>query len=246
MEEKKGAKKLYIYIYEIAILLAAYYLTYQIDLITIETTFQYCFVFLYFVIALNFVIYYRHKIFIDISFPTWRIIAGVLVFFLLFFTTSLIPKVQENTVSIEATSNAEGECREVWLLRVSIDDKDLPLDNLNIVEDYGWEYHDAYVFYPKTDGTNNRLTFKIAAAKMKLIFAKNAWSGQTSISVNGDTIANILLRVEDETNIEVEQAFILPEPSFLTKAILSVGAFLVIFYVVDTIILLFQKRKMKR
>ena len=61
MEEKKGAKKLYIYIYEIAILLAAYYLTYQIDLITIETTFQYCFVFLYFVIALNFVIYYRHK-----------------------------------------------------------------------------------------------------------------------------------------------------------------------------------------
>lgn len=239
-------KKIKICIYEIAVLFAAYYLTYQINLITIETTIQYIFVFLYFVIVLNIVIYYRHKAFKGASFSLWRILAGCLVFFLLFFTTSLIPRVQENTISVEAISNTHGECSEVWLLRVSNDDHDLPLENLNIVEDYGWEYKDAYVFYSKTDDTNNRLTFKITAKNAKLIFGRNAWAGQAVISVNGDPIIDISLHAEDGTNSEMEQAVILPETVPITKVILSIGAFLIILCLVDTTILARQKRMMKK
>ena len=165
----------------VSVILASFYLTFIVDVYTLNTTLKRIFVFGYFLLICVIFVYLKER-FIKRrnSIGVIAASAAIVVVILAVFQSTFLPVACSNTITLQA-----GETGEVWLTDVEIDGELVPVSQVQINDNYGWEYnaeYDDYVFYPKEDDTDNRLSFNCVAKEVKLLFAVNAWSGTVKIS----------------------------------------------------------------
>jgi len=189
MEKHKKILSLLPYVLSVCI---GIYLTYTVDLTTLETFFEKAFVFIFFTLSVS-VLIFLFKRHIGLSFSL-KLIACVLLLSLsviLIYRQSFFPKKQHSTITFEAAieDNATHP-QEVWLAEVRLDGKILPISSLNVISNEGWSYipaSDDYVYYPKSNISSengNRLTVEVFCESAEIHFARNSWSGKVSYALN--------------------------------------------------------------
>lgn len=166
---------------------ASIYLTFIVDVYTLNTWPKRIFVFCYFLIMCHAAIFLKRKFLKDKQLPKHMLaIVGLLAAAVVVLGhNTFFPKAQETTVSLAAVPCEDGSYHEVWLTSMQVDGQEVQLSQLELDADQGWTYsgdYDDYVFYP-TDGTDNTnyLTFEATGESIELTFAKNAWSGAVEV-----------------------------------------------------------------
>ena len=168
------------------------YLTYLVDLTTLNSVLQRIFVFCFFALSVTvLLLLFRRYVGLDFN-PKLIASAAVLsLTFIILFQGSFIPEKRESTVTFRAVvEDGSSHSGDVGLSEVALDGVTVPVSSLELVESYGWSYSsdlDDYVYYPRTGGSaenENALTFRIYSDSMSVIFAKNSWSGRVSYAVD--------------------------------------------------------------
>ena len=166
----------------IAAILASVYLTFIVDVYTLNTTLKRIFVFGYFLIICAIFVYLKERFIKRRSSMSVTVLATVIAAVILtVFQNVFLPTARNNTIILQA-----GETGEVWLTNLEVDGESIPLSQLNISKNYNWEYsavNDDFVFYPNENWEENTLIFDIVGNKMTLSFAANTWSGSVNIMV---------------------------------------------------------------
>lgn len=178
------------YFFAIGSILASIYLTFIVDVYTLNTFPKRVFVFLYFLVICCAAICLKKKLLKGETLPVQtRVAAVVLAAAILGVGHScFFPKAQETTISLAAVPCEDDSYREVWLTSLQVDGREIQLSKLKLDANQGWIYsgdYDDYVYYPgeNTDNTNY-LTFQVNGEEIVLTFAENAWSGSVNVMEN--------------------------------------------------------------
>lgn len=175
----------------ILICFASLYLTFLVDLYTINSIRQYLFVFLYFIIASHILIYLKNRFIGKCDRAAIFGATAAALIIVCLFQNTFLPLIQETTISLTAAGqNDESTGREIWLAEVTMDGSSIPLSELEITECVGWIYGaewDDYVYYPKSGNEDNILSFQITSQKLDLRFASGPWCGIVKIITPNDT-----------------------------------------------------------
>lgn len=216
---------------------ASIYLTFIVDVYTLNTWPKRIFVFCYFLIMCHAAIFLKQKFLKDKQLPKHMLaIVGLLAAAVVMLGhNTFFPKAQETTVSLAAVPCEDGSYHEVWLTSMQVDGQEVQLSQLELDADQGWTYsgdYDDYVFYP-TDGTDNTnyLTFKETGESIELTFAKNAWSGAVEVRANEKLTETISLIGSDDSN-ESESSLINVARRYAAWELMlyGMGAWLILTY----------------
>ncbi len=213
----------------IAILLASVYLTFIVDVYTLNTALKRIFVFVYFLALCMLFTYLKRKyvkgkISIQIAFGA----AVIAVFILTAFQSKFLPEAQDGIVTLRA-----GMRGEVWLVEADINGKSIPVWQLEIDGNCGWEYseqYDDYVFYPYENKSENYLRISYFAETVNLRFAANTWSGTVFITDEEGHETILELYNKDEQNYQSD--FSISNKHVYRsseRAVLNIGAFILIW-----------------
>lgn len=169
------------------------YLTYMVDRLTLESFLQRTFVFIFFVAAI-YLSFCLFKKYVGFEF-CGKIIAAALILSLAvisFCEDSFFPKKEESVITVEAViEDGANHPQEVWLSEIEIDGKAIPVSEINIVSNTNWTYVsglDDYVYYPVSNSSIeniNSISFKVNCESLKIIFARNSWSGKVAYNLSG-------------------------------------------------------------
>lgn len=188
---------------ELAIILASIYLTFFVDVYTLNTYLKRLFVFFYFIIVCHLLIYLKRRFVGKVHKNTTILSTALAVAIFILFHSFFMPSAQETNISMVAVPCPDGIYREVWLTSADLDGREVPLSQLEIESNQGWTYspeYDDYVFYPQTDsGNENRLEFHIVAKQLRLTFGMNSWSGSVVVHGAGSETTVADLTHEDST-----------------------------------------------
>ena len=180
----------------LAIVFASVYLTFLIDIYTLNTTVKRLFVFGYFLVICTVMMHLRGR-FLKLVHPRRTVLLSAVAAILIFATCqgTFLPDGRDTLITL--TAAADGE---VWLADVVVDGEVVPLSQISVEANSGWLYneeYDDYVFYPGEEGTENYLTLQFVAEDIKLDLAANPWSG--SVSVTASTgVGSVLDLCSDE------------------------------------------------
>lgn len=219
------------------LILSSTYLTFIVDVYTLNTWPKRIFVFCYFLIMCYAAIFLKRKFLKDKQLPKHMLaIVGLLAAAVVVLGhNTFFPKAQETTVSLAAVPCEDGSYHEVWLTSMQVDGQEVHLSQLELDADQGWTYsgdYDDYVFYP-TDGTDNTnyLTFKETGESIELTFAKNAWSGAVEVRANEKLTETISLIESDDSN-ESESSLINVARRYAAWELMlyGMGAWLILTY----------------
>ena len=132
-----------------AIVLAALYLTFLIDLHTLETSLQRVFIFCYFVVMGVLACFLKGKYAEGKPFPLQNRIAAALLAALLVGAgwNTFLPKTSEITFTLSSAAREDGSHGEVWLVDVVTDGNAVSLSSLSVDATQGWEYNNSYDDY---------------------------------------------------------------------------------------------------
>ena len=138
---------------------ASIYLTFIVDVYTLNTWPKRIFVFCYFLIMCHAAIFLKRKFLKDKQLPKHMLaIVGLLAAAVVVLGhNTFFPKAQETTVSLAAVPCEDGSYHEVWLTAVRADGQELQLSQLELDANQGWIYsgdNDDYVFYPAENADN--------------------------------------------------------------------------------------------
>ena len=214
----------------IAAILASVYLTFIVDVYTLNTTLKRIFVFGYFLIICAIFVYLKERFIKRRSSMSVTVLATVIAAVILtVFQNVFLPTARNNTIILQA-----GETGEVWLTNLEVDGESIPLSQLNISKNYNWEYsavNDDFVFYPNENWEENTLIFDIVGNKMTLSFAANTWSGSVNIIESAGELTTLALYSE---NTEYDRASFLVDASrtynLRERCIYNVGAMLLLSF----------------
>lgn len=169
------------------------YLTYMVDRLTLESFLQRTFVFIFFVAAIYLSVCLFKK-YVGFEF-CGKIIASALILSLAiisFCEESFFPKKEERIITVEAViEDSANHPQEVWLSEIEIDGKAIPVSEINVVSNTNWTYVsglDDYVYYPVSNSSIeniNSISFKVNCESLKIIFARNSWSGKVAYNLSG-------------------------------------------------------------
>ena len=168
------------------------YLTYMVDRLTLESFLQRTFVFIFFVAAIYLSVCLFKK-YVGFEF-CGKIIASALILSLAiisFCEESFFPKKEERIITVEAViEDSANHPQEVWLSEIEIDGKAIPVSEINVVSNTNWTYVsglDDYVYYPVSNSSIeniNSISFKVNCESLKIIFARNSWSGKVAYNLS--------------------------------------------------------------
>lgn len=229
----------------IAAILASVYLTFIVDVYTLNTTPKRMFVFGYFLIICGIFVYLRERFIKKRSSMSVTVLSAVIATVILaVFQNVFLPTARSNTITLQA-----GETGEVWLTDIEIDGEFIPISQVHISNNYGWQYnaeYDDYVFYPKNDAADNCLSFNYIAKEVKLLFAMNTWSGTVKISDEGGE--QTVIDLYGENPEENRYSFSLHTPRvyrFAERLAFDLGIFVILMFTILTLMLplegIFQK-----
>ncbi len=234
----------------ILILLSALYLTFLVNLHTLETTMQRVFIFCYFVVMGMLACFLKGKYAEGKPFTSKSRIAAAVLAALLVSAgwNTFLPKTSEITFTLSSAAREDGSHGEVWLVDVVTDGNAVSLSSLSVDATQGWEYnnsYDDYIFYPSAENNSgNCLTLTATASDLTLKFAKNPWSGSVSIlSADNENAILDLTAAEDgiaEYSLSATRSYALWE-----KVLYTLGAWAVVSYFAQ-LALLFLARPMEK
>lgn len=219
-----------------AIILASAYLTFLVDIYTLNTVLKRVFVFGYFLVMCA-IFGYLKKRFIKgrYSMSVAVLSAVIAVVILVVFQNGFLPTARSSTITLQAE-----ETGEVWLTDVEIDGELVPVSGVQINDNYGWEYnteYDDYVFYPKEVTTENHLEFTQIAKEINLYFATNSWSGTVRITDGAGNQSVVGLYSENAEQSQYKfSIYNVHVYCFIERAILNAGAFIVLMFFVSILI----------
>ncbi len=169
----------------IAVALAAVYLTFLVDVYTLNTWLKRLFVLCYFLVMGGVADLLLRRLRKRVPFSRRRtVISAVLASALLAaFSGVWFPKAQNISVTLSSVECAEtASLQEVWLTEVILDGESVVLSQLDL-DATGWSYSPEYDDYVSRSlsGPDNSLTFQVTAREMTLRFGKNPWSGSVCV-----------------------------------------------------------------
>lgn len=213
----------------ISIMLASAYLTFVVDVYTLNTVLKRIFVFGYFLVICLFLVHLRKRIgYKKLTVKVMILSACIAGLILALFQSTFLPIARGGTIMLRSNMNGE-----IWLVNAEIDGQTVPMAQLEIDGNCGWEYnadYDDYVFYPYENSADNYLSIRYFAESIHLYFAKNPWSGSVFIAdENGN---EIVLELHDEYEQDDQYRYsIINEHkySLAERAVLNFGAFIIIW-----------------
>lgn len=233
---------------EIAVVLVSLYLTFLVDMYTLNTTLKYIFVFAYFILISNVIIYLKEKFLSvsNISFKTKIICLLLSLGVVIGGQSYFFPKVQETTISLTALPCSDGIYREVWFTSLKVDGEERQISQLQIDSNTGWNLESAYddfVFYPmESSNEENHLTFNLVGQEIDLGFANNAWSGTVNIDVNSSFTEVISLTGSEGTDESISYTFSNARAYQWWEYLLyGAGATALLYFVIAVLIAVFRK-----
>lgn len=225
--------------------LVSVYLTFLVDIFTLNNNLKRAFIFGYFA-AICALFLCLKKCFLKFSRtgrPVWYTAAVVVLSasVLILFQDTFLPPLRNNLITLQAD-----ESGEVWLIEATVDGKLTPLSQLNIAENYNWQYiaeYDDYVYYPGESSQNNSLILDIVGSDIGLNFAVNSWSSSVFITNDKGESETIALRTGDAKQSKLtytETGGRLYSVS--EKIIFNLGALLVTVFFMDLIVVILWKK----
>ena len=119
---------------------ASIYLSFIVDVYTLNTWPKRIFVFCYFLIMCHAAIFLKRKFLKDKQLPKHMLaIVGLLAAAVVVLGhNTFFPKAQETTVSLAAVPCEDGSYHEVWLTSMQIDGQEVQLSQLELDANQGW------------------------------------------------------------------------------------------------------------
>ena len=121
---------------------AAIYLTYMVDLITLDTVFQKVFVFLFLASFIS-ILFFIFKKCVGFDLDLKLIVCAILLSLSVVILSwqGILPTKKQSTITFEAVveENA-GHGQEVWLAEVELDGKTVSVAELEVLSNEGWKY----------------------------------------------------------------------------------------------------------
>ena len=233
---------------EIAVVLVSLYLTFIVDMYTLNTTLKYIFAFVYFILISNVIIYLKEK-FLSVSnvpFKTKIICLLLSLGVVIGGQSYFFPKVQETTISLTALPCSDGIYREVWFTSLKVDGEERQISQLLVDSNTGWNLESAYddfVFYPmESSNEENHLTFNLVGQEINLGFANNAWSGTVNITVNSSFTEVISLTGAEGTDESISYTFSNARAYQWWEYILyGAGTTALLYFVITVLVAIFRK-----
>ena len=213
----------------ISIIVASAYLTFVVDVYTLNTVLKRIFVFGYFLIICLFFAYLQKRIIRKkLTVKAMILLVCIVGLILALFQSAFLPIARGGTIMLRAQMNGE-----IWLVNAEIDGQTVPLTQLEINENCGWEYnadYDDYVFYPYQNSADNYLSIHYPAESVHLYFAENPWSGSVFIADENGNETVLELHSEYEKADQYSYSIINEHKySFAERAVLNLGAFIIIW-----------------
>ena len=171
---------------------AGIYLTYLVDTITLDSFLQRAFVFLFFATSSSILfLLFKKYVGLDLSYRIILCAIALSISLVMLFEENFLPRQTRTVISFEAVieENA-GHPQEVWLSAVEIDGKNIPTSDLKVISNEKWTYRadlDDYVYYPVSNISAenvNRLTVEVFCENVKVVFARNSWSGKVAYTLD--------------------------------------------------------------
>lgn len=227
------------------ICLTSVYLTFLVDIYTLNTTLKKVFVFGYFVVMCTLFMYLKNRLLKVTSKKTISPLytAVILVFsisVLAVFQDTFLPLVRSNVVTLRAEGNGE-----VWLVEAEADGKSIPLSQLSTEEKYNWEYnadYDDYVYYPGEETEDNGLSIEIAGQDIKLKFGANSWSGSVVVSNSEGNTETLELYSEGQGACEYLDRGV-RQYTIFERVLLNLGALVLLVCAFDLIVTIVLRSK---
>lgn len=227
------------------ICLTSVYLTFLVDIYTLNTTLKKMFVFGYFVVMCTLFMYLKNRLLKVTSKKTISPLytAVILVFsisVLAVFQDTFLPLVRSNVVTLRAEGNGE-----VWLVEAEADGKSIPLSQLSTEEKYNWEYnadYDDYVYYPGEETEDNGLSIEIAGQDIKLKFGANSWSGSVVVSNSEGNTETLELYSEGKGACEYLDRGV-RQYTIFERVLLNLGALVLLVCAFDLIVTIVLRSK---
>lgn len=211
------------------ILLPSIYLTFIVDIYTLNTLLKRIFVLGYFLIMCALFSYLKRK-YVKKKLINWITLLSVIVagLILIVFQSKFLPTARGGMITLRS-----GAVGEVWLVEADINGKSIPVSQLEISENSGWEYNEDYgdyVFYPGENKADNHLCVRYFAETLNLRFAANSWSGTVFITDEEGRETVLDLYNEDEQKNQCDFS-INNRYTYRTgeRTILNIGAFILIW-----------------
>ena len=184
------------------IILASVYLTFIVDVYTLNTVLKRVFVFCYFAAVCVVLAYLKQR---HIKKATWniRIVAAVIVSGIILapFQSVFLPAEQEIDIYLRAGNGEDGtQSGEAWLTEVELDGVLVNLSRMDVLGVQGWQYnldYDDYVFYPLEEPEDNYLILHTIAEEVSFRFATNTWSGTVYVETASGESQEIALYSTD-------------------------------------------------
>jgi len=225
------------------IVLASVYLTFFIDVYTLNTLLKKIFIFVYFIIMCLIAIWLKRKLIIIDKRKIINILSIVIASFLLIvFQNTFLPIQQETDIYISAKEFPNTTIvKEVWLTDIVIDGNKVPLNSLQVQQKDGWLYnseYDDFVFYP-SENIENLLSFNVVAKDIDLLFESNAWSGCVEVNLSGHSGQIYFLQTSDGSSGTITSEWeVAKEYTTVEKVVLNLGAVILMSFVVSCILYL--------
>jgi len=232
------------------IVLASVYLTFFIDVYTLNTLLKKIFIFVYFIIMCLIAIWLKRKLIIIDKRKIINILSIVIASFLLIvFQNTFLPIQQETDIYISAKEFPNTTIvKEVWLTDIVIDGNKVPLNSLQVQQKDGWLYnseYDDFVFYP-SENIDNLLSFNVVAKNVDLLFESNAWSGCVEVSLSNHNGEIYDLQTNDgRSEIVTSKWQTAKQYTLFERIIYNFGATVVLAFLVQCIAQVLMTKKNK-
>lgn len=183
--------------------MSSIYFTFITDVYTLDTQFQRVFVFGFFLLMSELLIYLKRKYICakpsKLSLGASIIISLILI---VIFQNIFLPREKENYITLCAAGDGE-----IWLTDVKIDDESVPVTEVDVFQSINWEYnefYDDYVYYPYDNTPENELQMRYWGREITINFAVNDWSGIVNAKDSSGEIIQIDLHNEKEGTFEYQ------------------------------------------
>lgn len=228
---------------ELGIVLSSVYLTFLIDVFTLNTLVKRVFVFIYFITICHVIFALSRRVVKKYNIS--RVVAASLVLIsggiVIVGNNIFLPTAQDMNITLTASKCEDGAYREVWLSNILVDNQELQLSHFEIDGNQGWQYikdSDDYAFYPNENGNNeNYLSFHVTAKNVDLTFAHNAWSGAVEVGVDGENTTQLQLTSTDGSNDSLGYSLHADRTYTIWERILyGAGAWIVVAFIIDLLL----------
>ena len=224
----------------VLIILASIYLTFLIDLSTLNTWLKRVYVFCYFIIMSCLAVYIYRKYSKISKYTLISLLCAVAL--VIIGQNVFLPTKGEHVIYIQSTEASDGNFQEAWFVDIEVDGEKKALSSLEINDKVNWTYsadYDDYFFAPGVNN-GNIISFTVIAKEVKLSFGTNEWSENVRVYDNYECDEIISLYSEEKSVVDktVSTAKVY---TIFERILYNIGSIIVFTFVFEIVILFISK-----